>query len=110
MFNLFAIVPYFMMIGLAYYMNSKKIRDTKIQILLLSFLESTYGYLFLLLLFLQNFYPQTWFYIFTFIFILIMSLVLYFFFTGTYEDSDLQIETIKNTMVIFTLSQLSRYT
>ena len=109
MFNLFAIVPFFILLALAYYMNSKKIKDEKIRIFLLSLIETTFAYLILLLLFLQNFYPKTWYFMLTVLLVLIISVVLYFFLQGSYEDSDLQIETIKNVIVIFMLTILPFY-
>lgn len=109
MFNLYAIFPFFLLLSLAYYLNSKKLKDTKFQIFILSLIETTFGYLLLLMFFLQSFFPNIGYFMLNLLFFIIIAIVLYFFIKDDYEDTDLQIETIKNIIVIFLLTILPLY-
>lgn len=109
MFNFFTLLPFFIFIISSYYFNKSKSKDTKHHIFLFSLQEATLSYLIVYLLFLQGFLSI--FVQFTVIFLLILILAYFIFIQEKDLDDewDLQLETIKNNLVLFMLTILALY-
>ena len=109
MLNLFAILPLLLLILSSYYFNNKKLSDTKSEIVFISILEGTLSYFVIVILFLQGFLSV--FFLFVITLVLMFTFAYFVFFKDEYNDDDwdLQIETVKNNLVLFTIIVLPLY-
>jgi len=91
---------------MAYYFNRQKLRNAPIIIILKSFAEGVVCYGLILLFFLYGFYPSP-LYVFVSIFTVLFAAYFVLFNDREYgNDFDVQMETSKNTIVLFTSTVL----
>lgn len=109
MIYIFLILPFLLFLVTSYVLNIRKISDGKFYIILLSLLEAVLSYIVVAMFFLQGYLPRFLYWFIAFFSLLVGSLL--FFFTHK-EDSDqwdLQLETIKNNILIFLKTLLPFY-
>ncbi|MBI9009996.1 MAG: hypothetical protein JEZ05_08185 [Tenericutes bacterium] len=109
MIYFFLILPLLLFIVTSYMLNSRKLIDGKLYIVVLSLLEAILSFLIIVLFFIQGYLPGFLYWSMSFFALLVGSLI---FFYGHRDDDDqwdLQLETIKNNILIFLKTLLPMY-
>lgn len=104
MFNIFTILPLVFLVLCSYMFNRKKLSESRTFLLGLSLFEGLVSYFFIYLLFLEGHIPYISLF---FIFVFVLALITYIaslFQKELDNEIDLQIETIKNTLIVFFLT------
>jgi hypothetical protein len=109
MFDIFTIIPLFFFLGASYLFNQKKRSLSHGRLILVSSLEAVLSYLLAYILFFEGYYNFFFSFFLMLILMLSVAIVLFWLEENRNELLDLQIETIKNTLVIFTLTFLPFY-
>jgi|GEM_PF-2101257 len=104
MFNIFTILPLVFLIVCSYLFNQKKLSESGTFLLALSLFEGLVSYFFIYILFLEGHIPYI-FLFFVFVFILAMFTYIASLFQKELDhEIDLQIETVKNNLIVFFLT------
>ena len=109
MFNIFALLSFPFFIISAYYFNNQKMIASKPYILLISSLEAILCYLIALLLFLQGFLSIFFVLVVIIILIPITGITIFSIEREYGIDDEFQIETVKNSLILFILTLLPFY-
>ncbi len=109
MFDIATIIPLFFFLGATYLFNKKKLSLSNGRLILISSLEAVFSYLLAYILFFEGYYDFFFSFFIMLMLMLSVAIVLFWLEENRKELLDLQIETIKNTLIIFTLTFLPFY-
>ncbi|MFP4177894.1 MAG: hypothetical protein ACLFTZ_03935 [Acholeplasmataceae bacterium] len=109
MFDAFTIIPLFFFLGAAYLFNKRNRSLPRERLFLISSLEAVFSYLLVYILFFEGYYDYFFAFFIMLIAMLTVAIVLFWLEENRKELLDLQIETIKNTLIIFALTFLPFY-
>lgn len=109
MFDIYTIIPLFFFLGATYLFNRKKLSVSDGRLILISSLEAVFSYLIVYILFFEGYYDFFFSFFIMLIVMLTVAIILFWLEENRKELLDLQIETIKNTVIIFTLTFLPFY-
>jgi len=101
MFNLYAVIPLIILLISSYFFNKKKLDESTPYILMVSTFEGVISYFIAYLIFFEGFFTRFYQYLFMFLLIFIISYIFFLIEKDLDNDMDLQIETIKNNLILF---------
>lgn len=101
MFQLYTILPLIFLLVSSYLFNRNKLTESTTRIVIISLLEGLISYLVVYLIFFEGFFSFIMQFILTFLLIAILAYILFTIDSDLDEDIDLQIETIKNNLIVF---------
>ncbi len=109
MFNIFAVISLLFFIISSYYFNNSKLTDTKLHIFFISLLDAVLCYLIVILLFLQGFLSIFFILVLLILLIPLLGIIIFSIEREYGIDDELQIETVKNNLILFVLTILPLY-
>ena len=109
MIYIFLFIPLLLFMFTSYTLNIRKIVDGKLYIILLSLLEAILSFIIIVLFFNQGYLPKFLFWFLLFCTVLFGFLIFFFVHRDDSEQWDIQLETIKNNILIFLKTLLPLY-
>ncbi|MGS0972826.1 MAG: hypothetical protein ACVCEJ_06300 [Candidatus Izemoplasmataceae bacterium] len=104
MLNLYTLLPLLFLLISSFYFNKKKLDESLPYILMVSFFEGIISYFFVYLIFLEGFFDKFYQYLIMFLLIAVISYIFFLIEKDLDNDMDLQIETIKNNLILYAIT------
>ena len=109
MLSLFMILPLLFLLASTYYYNEQEMVETKSYVIKVSILEGILSYLVIMILFLQGFISIFFVLLLIFVFIAVFSFIIMSFAGQFGIKGILELETIKNNIILFGVTILPFY-
>lgn len=101
MFSIYTVIPLIVFLVSSYLFNRKKLEQSLSYTMMISVFEGILTFLIVYLIFFEGFFSAIYQYFLFIILLAILSYVLFFIERDLDRDVDLQVETIKNNLVLF---------
>lgn len=104
MLSIYTIAPLFFLLGSSYLFNNHKLGESKSHVLMVSAFEGCISYLIIYLIFLEGFVSKFYQYFLLVLLVIIISYVFFLIEKRLDDQIDLQIETIKNNLILYAIT------